>query len=429
MLIRFEAKNHRSIRETVELSLVAIDRDREEARAAPLLGESLLPVAAVYGANASGKSNVLAALAWARNAVQDSLRFWEDEIPTDPFAFNNGPASPAEFVIELLIKGVRFEYVLELKRDRVLYEALFHYPEKKRRRIFEREELELKIQRGLGVLSGTRELLTPRTLALSVARRFDEPLVTGFARELLEMQMLGHIPRVGGPSFKGYSQSPAGLRRTSRFFETDDQIPLFSDGGHDDPESGGREQALALLRLADLGIEDVVIDTQEMSYPDSSEVRSRRRIRMLHRTAEESVPFDLDAESEGTRTWFNLIGPVLTALRSGSVVLFDELDASLHPTLAAELLRIFHSPATNPRGAQLLFTSHDTSLLNHLNRDEVWLTEKVADGSTRLGALADFAGERVRKSQNIENAYLHGRFGALPQVDQADFLRALGLIG
>lgn len=97
--------------------------------------------------------------------------------------------------------------------------------------------------------------------------------------------------------------------------------------------------------------------------------------------------------------------------------------------MSAELLRIFHNPVTNPRDAQLIFTSHDTSLLNYLNRDEVWLTEKQADGSTRLGALADFAGERVRKSQNLENAYLHGRFGALPQVDQTALLRALGLIG
>jgi AAA15 family ATPase/GTPase len=124
-----------------------------------------------------------------------------------------------------------------------------------------------------------------------------------------------------------------------------------------------------------------------------------------------------------------LIGPVLTALRNGSLVLFDELDGSLHPTLSMHLIRLFHDPATNPKGAQLVFTSHDTSLLNHLNRDEVWLTEKLDDGTTRLGALAEFAGERVRKSQNLEKAYLHGRFGALPEVDRTEVLRALGLIG
>jgi AAA15 family ATPase/GTPase len=141
------------------------------------------------------------------------------------------------------------------------------------------------------------------------------------------------------------------------------------------------------------------------------------------------APLDFAAESEGTRVWFGLIGPVLTALREGSIVVFDELDASLHPTLSAELLKLFKNPTINQHGAQLVFTSHDTSLLNHLNRVEVWLTEKSKSGATRLGALAEFAGARVRKSQNLENAYLHGRFGALPQVDQVGLLRALGLIG
>ncbi len=403
--------------------MVAIDRDREEARPAPLLGESLLPVAAVYGPNASGKSNFVAALSWLRDAIQHSLRFWEDEIPIELFAFGDGLSSTSEFSIDVTINDIRYEYVLELNRQRVLYEGLFHYPEKKRRRIFEREETDLKLQRGLGSLSGTRELLTDRTLALSIARRFDEPLVSEFAREILRVQNLGHAPRRRPQGFYG------GLlpRSTVRWFEeANDQPSLFAN--EELGVIGSRQQALALLRMADLGIEDVIIDHQEISFPDS-EVRTQRRVRLLHKTTEESVPFELSVESEGTRTWFALIGPILTALRQGSIVLFDELDASLHPTLSAELLRLFHSPVTNPRGAQLIFTSHDTSLLNHLNRDEVWLTEKRADGSTRLGALADFAGERVRKSQNLENAYLHGRFGALPQVDQTPLLRALGLIG
>ncbi|GAB2939311.1 ATP-binding protein [Micromonospora polyrhachis] len=432
MLIRFEASNYRSIAEGVELSMVAVDRDREAAREAPHLGESLLTLAAVYGPNASGKSNVVSALAWLRDAVEDSLRFWEDEIPLEPFAFGSGPSHPSEFVIEATVDGVRFEYVLELDTRQVRYEGLFHYPEKKRRRIFEREGSELKLQRGLGALSGTRELLTERTLALSVARRFDEPLVSLFAKDILRIQVLGQMPRrVRARAFG--SGSGTWRARTHRWFDSleNAQPPLFPLGDKEGewPTLSRRDQALALLRLADLGIEDVVIDEQQVVYSGSGETRTQRRLRLVHRSGDNAAPLDFSAESEGTRTWFGLIGPVLTALQQGSVVIFDELDASLHPTLSAELLQVFRSPVTNPYGAQLIFTSHDTSLLNHLNRDEVWLTEKRADGSTRLGGLAEFAGERVRKSQNLENAYLHGRFGALPQVDQTDFLRALGLIG
>ena len=304
--------------------------------------------------------------------------------------------------MESVVSGVRFEYVVELDRTAVRYEGLFHYPEKKRRRIFEREGQDLVLQRGLGALSGTRELLTDRSLALSIARRFDEPIVSEFARELVN----------GRPI---------------------EQMPLRQSIGPFTAARTDRAEALALLRMADLGIDDVLIDEQEPGTAASATglmlVKPQRRVRLLHRTADGMMPLDFAEESAGTQRWFALIGPVLTTLRSGSLMLFDELDEGLHPTLSAQLIRLFHDPATNPLGAQLIFTSHDTSLLNHLNRDEVWLTEKSDDGATRLGALAEFAGERVRKSQNLEKAYLHGRFGALPDVDRTEVLRALGLIG
>lgn len=445
MLIRFEVSNYRSIKDAVELSMVAVDRERPEAREAPLLGVSLLTVAAVLGPNASGKSNIIGAFGWLRDAVQSSLRDWDEEIPVEPFAFQDGPKRPTEFVVEALVDGVRFEYVVELTRDAVLYEGLFHYPEKKRKRIFERDEAgELKLQRGLGSLSGTRKMLTEKTLALSVMRRFHEPLVSNFARDLLRTQSLGATirrPRAGGVG-GGFMRGPLGIagsaRRTLRWFEeprSEIEPMLFEQMSRSEVQERvsleDRQQALALLKLADLGIEDVVIDEETISYPDmpDASARTRRRVRLMHKTGTGQEPLDFSAESEGTRTWFTLIGPVLSALRTGALLLFDELDASLHPTLSAQIINLFHDPVTNPHGAQLVFTTHDTSLLNHLNRDEVWLTEKNSEGATRMGALAEFAGERVRKSQNLEAAYLHGRFGGLPNVDQADVLRSLGLIG
>jgi predicted ATPase len=423
VLIRFEVSNFRSILDPVELSMVAVDRDRDVTRPVENLGESLLPVAAIYGPNASGKSNVVAALVWLRDAVADSLRLWEDEIPVEPFAFGDGRDRPSVFVIELVIKDVRFEYVLEVDHNSVQYEGLFHYPEKKRRRIFEREGAGLKLQRGRGGLSGTRELLTGRTLALSAARRFDESLVRDFTQKLFSMQTIGF-----GPVSRRRASVPA--TSTVRWFDFEQQVlPGLEDFGGS--EERKRVQALALLRMADLGIDDVVIDQFPVAFngTDGESLRRGRRVRLRHRAGSESVPLDFAAESDGTRTWFNLLGPVLAAIRDGSPLFCDELDSNLHPTLSMHLIRLFHDPLTNPRGAQLIFTAHDTSLLNHLNRDEVWLTEKNQDGVTRLGALAEFAGERVRKSQNLENAYLHGRFGALPNVDRTEVLRALGLIG
>lgn len=151
-------------------------------------------------------------------------------------------------------------------------------------------------------------------------------------------------------------------------------------------------------------------------------------VRLVHRAGDEQLPFALPEESVGTRTWFGLIGPVLMALRQGHLLLFDEIDARLHPRLSARLIELFQDPATNPRNAQIIFTTHDTSLLNHLNRDEVWLTEKGTDGTTTLTALAEFGGDKVRRSLNLEKAYLQGRFGAVPELDQFRLRKALGML-
>ncbi|MDR0284115.1 MAG: ATP-binding protein [Propionibacteriaceae bacterium] len=415
MLIRFQASNYRSLAEPAELSLVAVDRDRPAARAQEPFGESLLAVAGIYGPNASGKSNVVSALAWLCDAVALSLRTWEDEIPRDPFAFQEAD-QPSTFELEMTVDGVRFEYILETGSTEVSYEALFHYPKRYRRRVFEREGMNVRFQPGVSGQVGIRELLTQRTLVLSAARRFEDPLIRGFADQLIRCQIVGLIQR-----------DPRGLVR----FRRRSPLPtsLHFDGEWPPPLFGAPSQALAMLRMADLGIEDVEFVEDEVDHEPDASSRGRRRIRFLHGSPSGQQPLELAQESQGTQAWINLIGYVLDALSRGSLLIVDELDGSLHPTLSAAVLRLFCDPSTNPQGAQLVFTAHDVSLLDHLNRDEVWFTEKQSDGSTRLGALAEFAGERVRKSKDLRSAYLRGKFGALPEVDRTELLRALGLIG
>lgn len=422
MLARFEVSNFRSIAEPVELSLVAIDTEREAAREVVNLGEHLLTRAAVYGPNASGKSNVLAALVWLVDAVQHSLRVWDDEIPLEPFAFDHHKNESTEFTVDFVINGVRFEYLLEAKRAGVVREELHHYPEGRARRIFERTGDEVTFHRSLGNGGPYVELLTPTTLLLSLARRFEMPDAARFADAFVRTEAFGKIASRSGNG----AISPTRRASTARIFDDParhDQPTLFGDELPD-----RRSQALDLLRLADLGISDVVIEEKETVINLDRRPVNRRRPFLLHETDRGVMPLDLSQESEGTRTWFALIAPVLDALNAGAPVVFDELDASLHPVLSAELVKIFHDRRTNPRGAQLIFSTHDTSLLAHLNRDEVWLTQKRPDGSTELGALADFAGERVRKSANLESAYLHGRYGAIPEIDPTR-LRSLGLAG
>ena len=429
MLLRFEASNYRSILEPIELSMIAVDEERSSVRKFDLLPEGVLSIAGIYGPNASGKSNVVEALAWLSTAVGRSLRAWDELIPREPFKFGRGPETPSTFELEMIINGVRYAYRLEVDDSAVLFEELYNYPERRRRMVFEREGMGIRFRRGLGALAGTRELLTPTTLALSAAMRFHEPEVEPFGRYLADIQVLGARRRTAwwGPRATG----APGLSSTTRLFEernSPQQEALF-----DEFELGpfnSRESALVLLRFADLGIDDVQIIEDE-GDGTSPTIRlskePRGQLRLMHRVAEQELPFDLAEESAGTRTWFALIGPTLSALRSGRILLFDEIDASLHPRLSARLLELFQDPETNPYGAQLIFTTHDTSLLNYLNRDEVWLTEKGGDGATSLTALAEYGGDKVRRSLNLEKAYLQGRFGAVPELDQFILRRALGV--
>ncbi len=414
MLLRFQVSNHRSILEPVELSMIAIDEDRPAVRSFDLLSERVLTIASIYGPNASGKTNVLDAIGWLASAVRTSLRRWDDAIPRHAHSFSEGPSTPTVFDVDLVGEGVRYGYQLEVDDTAVLYESLCSYPERRRRVLYEREGSAFTPRRGLSTARGIEELLTPTTLALSAATRLRDPEVQDAGNTLAGVRTRGFWRTVTDGGFLSlYFGSP------SQLFDKDAGAPTQEHAA----SHLQAPEPVNLLRLADPSIEDVDIAEAESAFSDDR----RREMRFVHRSGSEAVTLRLSDESAGTRTWLGLLEPVLDALRGGRVLLFDEIDASLHPRLSARLLELFQDPETNPHRAQLIFTTHDTSLLNVLNRDEVWLTEKQSGGASRLVALAEFGGERVRKSLNLERAYLQGRFGAVPDVDQAAVRDALGL--
>ena len=427
MLLRFAVTNHRSILDSAELSMIAVDSDRLATRGFDRLSERVLTVAGIYGPNASGKSNVLDAIAWLSRAVRTSLKQWEDFIPREPHRFGNGASQPSTFNIEFMAGDLRYDYSLEVDDEKVIYESLHSYPERRRRLLFERDLDEIDFRRGTRGQIAIRELLSPTTLALSAALRYRDPnlLAAGQTISKIGTQGLRVRPRFGRPvgGWVANSLAHSGVV-TERFFDTGRHSGQESLFGSDDVYTSRSEAALALLKFADLGIDGV-----EIVEDDDSEARTRRRrVQLIHRSSGGPVAFELHDESAGTRTWFRLIGPALAALDTGQLLIFDEIDASLHPRLSARLLELFQDPATNPNGAQLVFTTHDTSLLGWLNRDEVWLTEKDDNGATTITALADFGGSRVRKSLNLEKAYLQGRFGGVPELDQMVLKNALGLV-
>ena len=197
--------------------------------------------------------------------------------------------------------------------------------------------------------------------------------------------------------------------------------------------SYAREGVLALLQAADLGIADVERIQPEADNADGSNDPwvDSEVIRLHHIGGDGSVAIDAGLESQGTLMWLGLVGPVLQALQDGTAVLMDELDASLHPHLAHELVSVFQGRDTNRRCAQLIFNAHDTKVLGDsgkrlLGRDQIWFTEKGSDGTTTLHPLSDF---RPKGDEAVGRRYLQGRYGGVPVLDPAGFRTAADTIG
>jgi AAA15 family ATPase/GTPase len=404
MLLRFWAENVLSLRDRQELSLVATELNEGSARPAGVRVDSrdvqAVPVAAIYGSNASGKSNVLKALNMMRQAVLGSVT-WANEpdpIRRIPFLLDeHSKSKPSVFGVEIAIDGVRYKYGFEMDDRRVVAEWLYAYPTGRKQVWFERD-VDATPQfrfRGEG-LRGARQDLVEQTrddaLFLAVGAQFNNPQL---AR--VHAWFLNSLRATMTHPFDRHVEPLIALRLAG-----DEEL---------------RRRVEQLLRVADVGITGLTI--VETSVPS---------VRLVHQAGDRSESFDFERESFGTRAWLMRLLFLLYALDRGAVVAVDELDASLHPRMVAEIVNMFASPRSNPRGAQLVFTTHDVSLLGNLpvdrllDRDEVWLTEKDDSGATELYPLTDL---KPRKDENLERGYLLGRYGAVPRVVTGQLARAV----
>jgi hypothetical protein len=398
MLLRFRFSNFRSFRAEQELSLIA-GSSKETPEAVfhpPGLREGVLPVAALYGANASGKTNVIRALQFMATAVVSSHQGWQPDgpIPREPFAMDEeSREAPSEFEVDFLSDGIRHQYGFALDSNVVLREWLYVYPSGKKQTWFSRAT-------GKPTSFGSKmpgenrmiESLTRKnSLFLSAAAQNNHeallPVYTWFRRSL---------------SFV-VGDRDVWKSRTANLCTKEDY----------------RNAVARLVSAADLGIADLQVEEPPL-------LKTRAEMKLLHRVGTRTVPFEINQESDGTIAYLALLGPIMQALDDGRTVCADELDSSLHPLLAIEIIRLFNGPTHNPRGAQLIFNTHDTNLLSSrvLRRDQIWFTEKKDDASTHLYPLSDF---RPRRHENLENGYLQGRYGAIPFVNSDAFLSSFGV--
>jgi AAA15 family ATPase/GTPase len=404
MLLRFRFSNVRSFRTEQELSLVAgpFTDAPESVRHPDAIPEGVLPVAAIYGANASGKTNVLRAIQFLSEAVSSSHREWKPDgpIPREPFLSDEeSRQSPSEFELDFLTSGIRYRYGFRVDSALVLEEWLYAYPLGKKQTWFHRKQ-------GKPILFGARMPGENRTIE-SLTRK-NSLFFSAAAQNNHEALLPVYYWITTSPSVIG---DRASYRKLTAML-----CKLFPDY---------LAEVARLVSAADLGISGVKAEpvVNKLAVPGTvfDEPTKKPDIHLMHRLGDREAQFSWEQESHGTLAYLSLLGPVVHALKDGIPLCVDELDGSLHPLLSIQLIRLFNDPATNPKGAQLIFNTHDTNLLSSglLRRDQIWFTEKKDDGSSQLFPLSDF---KPRRTENLENGYLQGRYGAIPFVNPDAFL-------
>ncbi|MDF0605430.1 ATP-binding protein [Neisseriaceae bacterium TC5R-5] len=423
MLIEFSATNWRSFKDTQTLSLVAAkgtelpeNTFQSSAAATP----RLLRSAVIYGPNASGKSNLLKALTAMKNIVLESTTYQHDApIPVTPFLLASEMANQATtFEITFVAENVRYQYGFSATSERIDEEWLFAYPNGRAQKWLERRwiaETGLYQWEKCHALTGQKQLwqssTRPNALFLSTAVQLNsqqlQAVYDWFQKTLRMMGVAGRSPEL-----------------TARLCDKD---------------QGKKEQLLAFLKVADLGVHDLAVEARKLSAQDlflpenmSEEMKieilnrfSDKKvfdIQIKHQTSDRSlISFDIKEESDGTQKLFSFGGPWLDVLENGNVLVIDELNNSLHRDITAYLISLFHNPKTNPKNAQLIFTTHETSVLTQdiFRRDQVWFCEKNKEQATVLYPLTDF--HPIKNRENLEANYLAGRYGALPFIDTTTF--------
>ncbi len=417
MLIEFSVQNFRSFKERATLSLEASTDDWLEDECVAKVGAlRLLKSAAIFGANAGGKSNFLKAMAVFRDFIRNSSKETQqgEKIPVALFRLHSGTESaPTIFEAIFLQKHTRYRYGFGATVDQVTSEWLFRQNDSTRETcLFTREGAKFKVSAEFKEGKGLEERTRSNALFLSVTAQFNGAI----AGEVFNW--LNRFRSISGLDDANNNAAIAKWLENKNYSAQIKELMRQADVGIEDVRAVEANDALRLgERLAAaLGISGA---SSLPSYPGTD--FSGKSIKTYHRkfNAEQKpiglVEFDLDAdESAGTRKFLALAGPFLEALMTGSLLSVDEFDARLHPRLTRALVSQFNS-YTNHRGGQLIFVSHDAGLLDskRIRRDQAWFVEKDDFGASRLYSLADF---KVRKDAKFEKEYLFGQFGAVPRL-------------
>lgn len=423
MLIEFNVANFRSIRERQSLSMVAINRVKQHpSHVIGLQKENkklpnLLTVAAMYGANAAGKSNIIKALEFMSLFVVKSQQYMQHGELIDkrfpffaPFKFDESIAKNAsEFEVLFIQDGVRYQYGFAANREQVIHEWLLAYPEGAPQRWFERlysaEKKEYEWYFG-SKFKGSHD-----TAKKNVWQGATRPngLFLAAAVQNNNVQLV--------PVFEWFQK-----KQTVIISSID---PFFS--AQQCKYDNNKRGILKFVQVADPSIESINVEEKEMPLEDvgimlpfvrpeviqKAQKHIEFKVEFTHINSAEKI--DYHNESDGTKKIFNFAGPLLDILEKGKVFVIDELNNSLHPLLVLELIKVFHDPTINKNHAQLIFSTHDISILDRevFRRDQILFVEKDKENTSRFYSLADF---KIRPDEALSKGYIKGRYGAIPYL-------------
>ncbi|MCI5221541.1 MAG: ATP-binding protein [Candidatus Electrothrix sp. AR4] len=422
MLIEFNVKNYRSFRETQTLSMAAgatKDLQEENTFDASVKGlPRLLRSSVIYGANGAGKSNLIKALAFMQEFVSRSSRESQEgeKITCKPFLLHPESGSTAsEFEVFFLQNGVRYQYGFAATRERVTHEWLFAYPGTRAQRWFERafnpETEEEKWYFG-SKFSGKKKTWQENTrsnaLFLSTAVQLNSEQLKPVFAWFQNLVFMGDGEQLG----TGFTAE--GCENEKKCANI---LKLLQGAG---------------IKVDGIQVKKKKVDRLNLPSDMPDELRGVIQKNMLGKTVKEvffqhnvtetgdSYLLPLKEESDGTQKLFAYAAPWLDMLQDGLVLVIDELNNSFHPNLVRFLLSLIHDPASNKKNGQLIFSTHDTSILDAkiLRRDQIWFMEKDDEQATQLYPLSNF---HPRKKEALEKGYLQGRFGALPYIGEVKF--------
>lgn len=441
MLIEFSAENFKSIRDKVTLSLNASADKKLPKNVAKVnlpqiekkkSTQRILKSSIIYGANASGKSNIIKAIDIIKRIILYSNKHLQDQkFPIDNFRLDlSYDKKPTNFEFIFVNNGLKYAYQVSLLKERVLEENLYYWPNGRQVKVFERTGQDIVFGNLYEKNNKETELrnkiyaedTAPNTLFLSMANNVSIPQVKAaynwFATKLVIMTQQNGI---GRDTTQLIADNYIDKQDVLNYLKiADSQIANFKiiEGEVEDLDPNHPMNAFIRTVILPQIAKRENIKIENISKITGKSLDEKTQRYGVNESGQKIlIDFNLSDESDGTQRYYGLIGPIISCLKNECTILFDELELRLHPLLSKGVIELFSSDI-NTNNSQLIMTSHDVNLLNYkdlFRRDQIWFTEKNVESVTELYSLDDFIG--IRNSMISSNNYLKGKFGAIPDLN------------